>query len=260
MADVTKVDLEKLGMTQEEFLAKDEAEQQALLEQAPLPAPESESEKQIKGLLADLRKERDRRSEAEEETTDLKAQIEEMETRLAEATKKREEEPGADDGTMLTVSEAKKIVGEILSKREEEYDKRIGGLEAGILSGKIKTSEDAAKEEYSPEKVGKELCYDKVIDEGFAKLVKENPAYKSVVANSSNPAKEAYKIGLTHPDFQALLKTEAAKGLLDKLGATKVKTGVGSSQGSTGFDVKGASIEDLVKLSDEKLKELAKKT
>ena len=90
MVDVAKVDLEKLGMTKEEFEAADETEQQRLLEKAPLPAQESESEKQIKGLLDDLKKERARRSEAQQRTDDLEVRIEELEGRLEEAAKKRE--------------------------------------------------------------------------------------------------------------------------------------------------------------------------
>lgn len=254
------VDLAKLGMTQEEFDALSEEEQKKLAEQAPLPAQESETEKEIRGLLTDLKKERERRSTSEEKAAELEGRIEDLEGRLEEATKKREEESTENDTEMLTVGEAKKVISETLSKREAEYDKRIGGLSLKIDTVVLKLSEDAVKEKYSPEKVGADLCYDKVIDEGFAKLVKENPAYKVVVANSANPGEEAYKIGLTHPDFQALLKTETAKGVIDKLGTTKVKTGIGSSQGSTGFDVSKASISDLLKLSKEDLDKLARTT
>lgn len=254
------VDLAKLGMAQEEFDALSEEEQKKLTEEAPLPAQESETEKQIRGLLADLMKERDRRSTSEEKASELEARIEDLEGRLEEATKKREEESTENDTEMLTVGEAKKLVSATLAKREAEYDKRISGLSFRIDATILKLSEDVVKEKYSPEKVGADLCYDKVIDDGFAKLVKENPAYKIVVTNSPNPAEEAYKIGLTHPDFQTLLKTETAKGLIDKLGTTKVKTGIGSSQGSVGFDVGKASISDLLKLSKEDLQKLARTT
>ena len=257
---MVEVNSEKLGLSQEEFDALSKEEQDKLSEEASLPAQEPDTEKQIKGLLAELRKERDRRSTSEEKAAELEERIEDLEARLEEVTAKRQEGTTERDGEVLTVGEAKKLLADVLSQKDAEWDKRIGGLVAMIQSDKLKASEDATREKYSPEKVGADLCYDKVIDEGFAKLVKDNPAYKVVVINSPNPGLEAYKIGLTHPDFQALLKTKAAATVVDKLTTTKVKTGVGSSQGATGFDASNASISDLLKLSDEDLKKLARKT
>jgi len=260
MVDVTKVDLEKLEMTKEDFEALEEAEQQRLLEEAPLPAQESENEKQIKGLLYDLKTERDRRAVSEEKSAELEGRIEEMETRLEEATKKREEEGAVDDGEMLTVGEAKKLLKETLGKREEEHDKEIAELKESILATKLKDSEDSAKEKYSPEKVGADLCYDKVIDEGFSKMVKDNPAYKVVVRNSVNPGLEAYKIGLQHPDFAALVRKKTAEGLIDRLGAVKVKTGVGSAAGGTGIDTSKYTLQELIDMDEKELAKLRKKT
>lgn len=260
MVDVTKVDLEKLGMTQEEFVALDDTEQQKLFEEAPLPAQEPETEKQIKGLLEDLRKERARRSESEGKTDDLEARIEELEGKLEEAAKKREEEPSEDDGEILTKGDAKKLLGEVLSKREGEVEKRFAGIMAMLDADRIKTSEDTVKEEFSPEKVGKDLCYDKVIDEGFSKLVEQNPGYKVAVRNSANPALEAYKIGLTHPDFAALMKQKTAESVVDKLTTTKVKTAIGSGGGGGGADASKYTLQELIDLPDKELEKLRKQT
>lgn len=264
MVDVNQVDLEKLGMTQEEFEALEDTEQQKLLEEAPLPAPESENEKQIKGLLEDLKKERGRRTESETEQDDLKTRITELEEKLTEAIKKREvEEPNEDDNEPLTKGEAKKLLNEVLSKREtlskEEFDKKLSSVVARIDADRIKISEDTVKEEFSPEKVGKELCWDKVIDDGFKKLVVENPAYKLVVRNSPNPALEAYKIGLTHPDFASLIKQQTASTVIDKLTKVKVKTGVGSAGGAGGaVDVSKLSLQETINLDDATLEKLRK--
>lgn len=264
MVDVNKVDLEKLGITKEEFEDKDEEEQQKLLEEAPLPAQESETEKQIKGLLYDLKRERDRRGEAEERTGELEERIGELEKQLKEEQKKREEEiPSEDEGEYITVGAAKKLLKEVLSKREdenkEEFDQRIAGIEAVILTDRLKLSEDAAMKKYSPKEVGEELCYEKVTD-AFEELVKQNPAYRAVVLSSANPAEEAYKIGLTHPDIQALLNKKAAEGVVEKLGKVKVKTGIGSSQGSVEFDASKATIDELINLKDEELEKLRRQT
>lgn len=264
MVDANQVDLEKLGMTKEDFEALDEAEQQKYLEEAPLPAPESETDKQIKGLLEDLKKERGRRAESEEEQGDLKARIADLEEKLVEAVKKREEEvPSEDDNEPLTKGEAKKLLNEILSKREtlskEEFDKKLASVVAIIDADRIKISEDAVKEEFSVEKVGKELCWDKVIDDGFKKLVVQNPAYKLVVRNSPNPALEAYKIGLTHPDFAPLIKQQAASSVIDKITKVKVKTGVGSGGGGGGeVDVSKLTLQETINLDDATLEKLRK--
>lgn len=259
-----EIDLEKLGMTQEEWDALDEGEQTKLLEESSQQTQEPETEKQIKGLLADLKKERDRRSTSEEKVSELEERISEMEALLekkeAKTSEEEEEEEEGEEGEFVTAGKVKKVVQTVLSKREEEYNKRILALESAILSGRLKTSEDAVKEKYSPEKVGEELCYDKVMDEGFSKLLKENPAYREVVLSSANPAEEAYKIGLTHPDFQSLLKSKATGEAVDKLGRPKPKTKIGSGQGGTGFDASKASIGDLIKLSGEELLKLAKET
>ena len=131
---------------------------------------------------------------------------------------------------------------------------------AMLDADRIKTSEDAVKKEFSPEKVGKDLCYDKVIDEGFSKLVEQNPGYKAAVRNSANPALEAYKIGLTHPDFAALMKQKTAESVVDKLTTPKVKTGVGSAGGGTGIDASKYTLQELIDLPDKELEKLRKQT
>jgi uncharacterized small protein (DUF1192 family) len=260
---MVEVNLEKLGLTQEQFDALSEEEQKTLIEGASLPAQKEEEEpvdKQIKGLLSDLKKERDRRAIAEEKVNELEERLEELEAHIEDLKASGEEPSPEEEEEVASIGKVKKLLEETLAEREEEYNQRIAILEAEILADRLKASEDAAQEKYSPEKVGAELCYDKVINEGFAEMLMKNPAYRGVVVNSPNPAEEAYKIGLTHPDFQAILKTKTAAGVVEKLTAPKVKTGVGSSQGASGFDASKASISDLLKLSDEELKKLAGKT
>lgn len=255
-----QVNLEELGLTKEQYDGLTEEERQQLLA-AHKPEEEKEipeSEKQIRGILADLKKERERRSMSEGKTVELEERIQELETALAE--KKETSITTEDNEDVATVGRIKEILADVLTKKEAEYNQRVNALEARILSSNLKTSEDGAKEIYSVEKVGEKLSYDNVIDNGFALLVKENPSYKAVVINSQDPAKEAYKIGLTHPDFQALLKKKAAGEIVEKLTTTKVKTGVGSGQGSTGFDASKATIQDLLKLTDKELEDLRRQT
>lgn len=260
MVDVKLVDLEKLGMTKEEFEALDETEQQIRFEEAPLPAPESESEKAMKGLLEDLKAERARRQAAEEKTDELETRIDDLETKLTETAQKRKEEPSADDEDPLTKGEAKKLLKEILAQREKlttaEFDKKLNAIMSILDADRIKISEDAVKAKFTLEKVGKDLCYDNVIDNGFQKLVDQNPAYKSVVRNSANPALEAYKIGLTHPDFAALAKQQIASTVVDKITTTKVKTAVGSAGGGGGADATKYTLEELIKMDDKELEKL----
>jgi len=252
-----KVDLEKLGMTQEEWDALEEEEQKEKIEELSRRAQESETEKRLKGILADLQDERKRRSISEERVAELEGRIEELEEALEE---KVEKEPSSEkDDEWLTLGKAKKVLEEILAKREAEYEGRIADLEASILSNRFKASEDDARKSYSPEKVGEELCYDKVIDNGFAELIKDNPAYKAVVVNSANPAEEAYKIGLTHPNFRDLLKKRGIEVVVEKLSETKVKTGIGSSQGATGLD-ENTPLEDILKMDDKTLEKYRRTT
>jgi len=260
MAEVKVEDLEKLRMTQEQWDALGEEEQKQKIDELSQQAQESDTDKRIKGILAELREERKRRSISEERQTELEERIDELEELLEEGKETKEEPSTEEEGEFLTKGTAKKLLEDVLAKRESEFQGRLAVIEWEMLQDRLKVSEDAVMEQYSPEKVGEDLCYDKVIEQGFTKLLKENPGYRQVVLNSPNPAKEAYKIGLTHPDFQALLNTKAAAGVVQKITTPRPKTGVGSSQGAVGFDASKATITELVKLSDEELKKLAKET
>lgn len=255
-----EVNLEQLGVTKEEFDSLSPEEQQKLaLEQKPdkdaPPAPkEDDKEKAIKGILADLQKERGEKRE-------LKDRLEEMESRMQNLTSalekagNKEEGLEVNDEDYLNVKTARKLLEREVKSMRDEMGNYITHLESKFIAATEK--ETASK--YSSEKVGEELSYDKVIEEGLKPLLKESPELKIAIRRSANPSEAAYKLGLTHPKFTELLATKKAQEVVDKLTKEKPKTGGGGGGSAGGFSLKDASVDDLLKLSDEELDKLAKK-
>lgn len=252
------VDYEKLGVTKEAFEALEEGEQKKLLEEkgSTTAGPQKdEQEKQIRGLLTDLKEEREKRHTSEAKTEELNERIEALEITLEELNKTTI----SDEGFTGSPAEIKALVSQEVAAKEKAFKDELANLRTQILSDRLKLSEKATIEKYSPSKVGEEFAYEKVIKEGLQELIKQNPSYKEVVLRSDNPAEEAYRIGLTHPKFQALLEKKGAQGIVEQLTKLKPKTGVGSAAGATGIDVSKTSIEDLMKLKDSELDKLAGK-
>ncbi|MGE4357519.1 MAG: hypothetical protein AB7E08_03060 [Candidatus Omnitrophota bacterium] len=259
--------LKDLGLSQEELNALSEEEKKELLgeekpkESAP-PAPqEDEKEKAIRGLVADLQKER-------QEKREFKAKLEELEEKyqaITEALQEAEKSPEAQESLGLTDEDylnfktARKLLEEKIASLKNEIvtalDRKIDRMEDKFIA----LSEKEIASKYSPEKVGEELSYEKVIEEGLKPLLQENPALKLSIKNSANPAEAAYKLGLTHPKFIELLAKKKAEEVIKKLTEEKPKTGGGGGGATGGFNLESASIDDLLKLSDKELDELAQK-
>ncbi|HDP36490.1 MAG TPA: hypothetical protein ENN27_01270 [Candidatus Atribacteria bacterium] len=261
-----ETELKDLGLTQEEFDALPQEEQTKLSEElkakagAP-PAPEDEKEKAIKGILADLQKER-------QEKKEFKARVEEMEDRLQvltqaleEAGKSPETQEGLEfaDEDYLNLKTARKLLEKETQMVKDELYRTVGAHLSDLESKFIAISEKDVANKYSPEKVGEELSYERVIEEGLKPLLKESPELKVAIRRSPNPAEAAYKMGLTHPDFSELLAKKKAEEIVKKLTEEKPKTGGGRGGATSGFNLEKASIDDLLKLSDQELDELARK-
>ena len=262
------VDLEKLGITQEEFDSLPEEEQKALLAQQGEPGQQGDpshqgqqgqqdddAEKKVKGILADLQKERAKNRELQEKVSQLQSEYEQVTSLLEELQEKKGDgDEAVSDEDVATIKHVKSILKQELDKYGGMFAQTISSLESKFLA----ISEKEAQAKYSPEKVG-ELSYDKVIEEGLKPLLEQNPNYKFVIRNSPNPAEEAYRIGLTHPKFQEVLLKKKQQEILEKLSKEKAKTGVGSagSGGVTGIS-ESTPIEDLLRLSDEELDRLAR--
>jgi len=241
------------------------AEQEILEQEAtggnePTPqVQQDELEKQVKGLLADLQKERERRHLAEEDLTSLKSRIEELESLIAELGQSSTEPDISEDEFTGSLPEVKTLVEKTVEEKSQALLSEIQSLRAQILSEKLAMSEEKAREKYSPEKVGEDLSYDKVLS-AFEELAKSNPGYKQAVLAARDPAEEAYRLGLTHPKLRELLQKQAAGDVISKMTSPKPRTGVGSSKGGGGVSMGNASIDDLLKLSDEELDKLARQT
>jgi len=228
-------------------------------ESTPQTPPQDELEKQVKGLLADLQKERERRHLAEQDMQYLKERVEELEGLIGELGQTPEEEISDDEFTG-SLPEIKKIAEQTVEEKTNALVNEIQTLRAQILSEKLAIAEERAKERYAPDKVGEDLSYDKVIS-AFEELVKANPGYRQAVLSARDPAEEAYRLGLTHPKFRELLQKQAEGEVVSKLTSPKPKTGVGSVKGGGGLNsLESASIEDLINLSDEELDKLARQT
>ena len=251
------VDLEKLGLTQEQYDALSQEEKDKLSTH-----PESdEKEKQIKGILADLQKERAKNRELGDTLEDLKGKYEEVVSMLDElkSSGSTPEDLGLTEEDIPNLKQLKQILKKEIENYGEQYVAPLMTSISAMESKFIALSEKETKEKYSSDKVGADLSYDKVIEEGLTPLLKTNPGYKTVIRNSANPAEEAYRIGLLHPKFQEMVTKKKQQEFLDKLTQGKIKTGVGSG-GPTGGGVSAETpIQDLLKLSDEELDRLARK-
>lgn len=244
---LTPEEQEKLGIKPE--ATKDEPEQ-------PQESEAEKVNKQLKGILGDLQEERKRRQDLELKLRDLEAAKQQFEAQIVEAGK--ETEPTFKDDDVPTVRGVKKVAEDVTTPIKQQMEALRGELNAY----KVSLSEQKAINEYTADKVGVDLEYNKVISEGFTELVRQNPGYRAVVLGSSNPAEEAYRIGLTHPKFRDIILKREAEKMLEKLNTNtdKAKVPAGGGGGKNKIKVENLSVKDLMKLSDEELDRLAQES
>jgi len=268
MAETNKQELDKVlekeGLTPEDLDNLSEEEKAELLKGSEPAKPEEgkpqedDKDRQINGLLSDLQRERAAKREQKEQLDALNERLAEAEESVKEFSKTKEEDLGIEEDEYLQAKHAKKLLKQEIARVEkgimDKVSPTIQNLEGRLLS----ISENETKTKYAPAKVGKDLAYDEVLKNGLGPLLKDNPEYRQVIRRAANPAEEAYRIGLTHPKFQDLMKKRSQQELVDKLSRGKPKTGVGGSGATKTTDLKTASVDDLLKLSDEELDKLAK--
>ncbi len=244
---LTPEEQEKLGIKPE--AKKDEPEQ-------PQETEAEKVDKRIKGILGDLQEERKRRQELELKLRELELAKQQFEEQLIDAGK--EDEPTFKDDDVPTVRGVKKVAEDVTTPIKQQME----ALRGELTAYKISLSEQKAINEYSADKVGADLEYNKVINEGYVEMLKVNPAYKAVVLNSPNPAEEAYRIGLNHPKFKDIILKREAEKMLEKINTNTDKTKVpaGGGGGKVKVNLQNLSVKDLMKLSDEELDRMARES
>jgi hypothetical protein len=171
----------------EEFNEDVEAlEQEEVLEEQP--------EVQKNNQLDPLVEERERRQYVENEVKFLRQEIERL--RQAQQPAVKDETDVYDDDDIPSIKDVKKLL-----------EKSVGKIKQESLAEKRERQVAEAKDEYQD--------FDEII-----KLADQliDPEMFQVIMASSNPAKFAYRIGLTHPDAQKIknngAKTEKIKSNL----------------------------------------------
>ena len=113
------VDLEKLGITQEQYDVLSQEEKEKLSTH-----PESdEKERQIKGILTDLQKERGKNRELGESLEDLQSKYEEVENTLEELKNKSStpEDLGLTEEDVPNLKQVKQLLKKEIEDYAQEY-------------------------------------------------------------------------------------------------------------------------------------------
>jgi hypothetical protein len=100
---------------------------------------------------------------------------------------------------------------------DRKMDKRLQAIEQGYVQQRIQTMEAAARQKYSD--------YDSTLATFTAELIKGNPekgiqpdlGLFNAINSSSNPAELAYRIGMTHPDFNKSRIADGARNISQKI-------------------------------------------
>ncbi len=182
----------------------------------------------VQGIIRDNQKEREMRHSVEQQILQLRSENQKLKQEFENTAKDQEDELGiledVNDGDYLTVAQAKKLLQKGFSSKEKEVEK----LKQDQHAHRIQEAEAAAKEKYTANKVGEGLDYTSVIENGYKKLLEDNPALHQGVMSSSNPAETAYKLGLTHPDVAQKADAIKKQQLLKKLNNVKTPRSGGS--------------------------------
>ena len=208
--------------------------------------------KEFKGLMADKVTETGRRQEAEQNLSTANQQLNEANSTIAEmrASKETVSEEATDDSEFLTRGQ----LNAELDKKAKADDERAKKLQQGEQEKRYAASESEAKKEFTAEKYGEGLDYATVTKIGTAAMCQQNPGHLATIRLAPNPAEEAYRIGLLHPDFAGKADKAKTQKLLDDL-----STGNTSQSGASVQAADLASMneqdqfEELLKLPDDQM-------
>lgn len=102
------------------------------------------------------------------------------------------------DDDLLTAGDYKRTLSEIKKAQERE-----------IRTLRMEFSEQRARDKHND--------YDDVIETYFADLVRQNPGLLDTVMSHKDPGESAYRLAMTHPNFQANVQKDAAKKIVQKI-------------------------------------------
>lgn len=242
MSDKTK--------TMEELeLERKQEEKDALLAKLKETGYKIEDSAEMKGIIKDMQTERKSRQEIEDRLLEMRDQNTVLAEKVNSINNKTDEDPlaGMSDDDLVSAKQVRDILSKSLKSIKGDEQKR----DQNALRDKFFNSEQKAKTEFTADKMGEGLDYLSVM-KGYQRMLKINPRYQDVMLSSSNPAAEAYKIGLMDSDIQAISSTAKGSKLLDNL---NVGGGVprGAGANNDRDTVADEDIEILLKMSDEQL-------
>ena len=182
----------------------------------------SYTEKEWKGLLGDKQNETRARQEAQAETAQYKTRLTELQAKLDQKASIIEEDTG-DPEDVATLAAVNKKIANLEKKLLGMYTKEKDDQTTEKRNKLIEKSLKKAREKYTEEKAGKGLTFDEV-NEGTARMVKENKVYGELIFNDPDPAEKAYEVGLLDSiiakRYETYKKTLPAEGVTSKEGLT----------------------------------------
>ena len=223
-------------------------EQARLLQELEKTGWKIDDDPKFKGVIRDMQQERKSRQTMEEQLTATREENTLYAEQLAKMknTDDEEEEEDDDDDGFLTKKQAREMLDKAISQGKEAS----AAQRASEVQMRMRDSEEKAKAELTADKVGEGLDYDTVIREGYAKMVKKNPAYHQVVLNSENPAEEAYRIGLLEPSMSKKVDTRKNDEFVGKL---RTEGGRGIPKASLAALNEEESYEQLLKMPESEI-------
>jgi len=159
------------------------------------PKEKSYTEKEFKGLLSDKQNETRARQEAQAKAAQYEVKLAELQTQLAQKTSTTQE---GDPEDVATVAVLNQKISNLENKLTGMYTKNETDKTTTEKNKLLEKSVNDAKDKYTEAKAGKGLSFDEV-NEGTARMVKENPVWGQLIMNDPNPAERAYQVGLQDP-------------------------------------------------------------
>lgn len=102
------------------------------------------------------------------------------------------------DDDLITAGDYKRTLSQIRKSSEEQ-----------IRSLRMEFSETRARDKHAD--------YDDVIETYFADIVRQNPGLLETVMSHKDPAESAYRLAMTHPNFQANVQKATAQKIVKKI-------------------------------------------
>ena len=105
---------------------------------------------------------------------------------------------GLADDDLITAADYKRTLSSIQTRQEEQ-----------IRTLRTEFSEMRARDRHAD--------YDDLIDNYFADLCRQNPGLLQTVMSHKDPAESAYRLAMTHPNYQSNVQKATAKKIVTKI-------------------------------------------